>query len=252
MLFYDVKITILSCAFIPVAMVLAEKLKSIIYKYTIAYRIKSSYVTDITYDAIENAMIYRSTGMEDQNIASYNFELEDLQNKVIKANILENSMQPIYNVIAMLGIIIVIYLGGTKVINGDWTVGNLSTYLIMFAAMATKAAKLFNSMQKSQISWKRIKPYFTEYQSKVTTSLDIKDSAILSVENLSFSYPNGKENIIENISFKGRQEEIIGVTGSIASGKSTLGLCFLGFYPYIGSIKIDGKEIKDYSEYDRS
>lgn len=31
MLFYDVKITILSCVFIPVAMALAEKLKSIIY-----------------------------------------------------------------------------------------------------------------------------------------------------------------------------------------------------------------------------
>lgn len=255
MLLYDVKITILSCVFIPVAMVLAEKLKSIIYKYTIAYRIKSSYVTDITYDAIENAMIYRASGMEDQNIASYNVELEDLQNKAIKASILENSMQPIYNVIAMLGIIIVIYLGGTKVINGGWTVGNLSTYLIMFAAMATKAskaAKLFNSVQKSRISWKRIKPYLTEYQSKTITSLDIKDSTKLSVENLSFSYPTGKENILENISFKGKQGEIIGVTGSITSGKSTLGLCLLGFYPYIGSIKIDGKELKDYSEYARS
>ncbi len=44
MLVYDVKITILSSLFIPVAMVLAEKLKKIIYKYTIAYRSKSSYV----------------------------------------------------------------------------------------------------------------------------------------------------------------------------------------------------------------
>ncbi|MCJ7690448.1 MAG: ABC transporter ATP-binding protein/permease [Clostridiaceae bacterium] len=200
-------------------------------------------------------MVYRASGMEDQNIASYNVELEDLQNKAIKASILENSMQPIYNVIAMLGIVIVIYLGGTKVINGGFTVGNLSTYLIMFAAMATKAskaAKLFNSVQKSQISWKRIKPYLTEYQSKAATSLDSKGSTKLSVENLSFSYPIGKESIFENISFKGKQGEIIGVTGSIASGKSTLGLCLLGFYPYIGSIKIDGKELKDYSEFERS
>jgi ATP-binding cassette subfamily B multidrug efflux pump len=255
MLLYDVKTTILSCLFIPIAMVLAEKLKRIIYKYTIAFRTKSSYVTDITYDAIENVMIYKANGMEDQNIASYNNELEDLQNKSIKANILENSMQPIYNVIAMLGIIIVIYFGGTKVINGGWTVGNFSTYLIMFAAMATKAskaAKLFNSVQKSQISWKRIKPYFTEYQSKATTSGFNKDSTTFSVENLSFCYGTRVENIFEKISFSGNQGEIIGITGSIASGKSTLGLSLLGLYPYVGSIKIDGKELRSYSEYERS
>jgi ATP-binding cassette subfamily B multidrug efflux pump len=255
MLFYDVKITVLSSIFIPVAMVLAEKLKSIIYKYTIAFRSKSSYIASITYDSIENAMLYRANGMEDQNLVRYNAELTDLQNKAIKANILENSMQPIYNVIAMLGIIMVIYLGGAKVIDGGWTVGNFSTYLIMFAAMgikASKAAKLFNSVQKSQISWKRIKPYLTEYQSKSTTSCVTKDNTRLCVDNLSFCYPTAKENIIENISFEGKQGEIIGVTGAIASGKSTLGLSLLGLYPYIGSVEIDGKELRNYSEYERS
>jgi ABC-type multidrug transport system fused ATPase/permease subunit len=37
MLYYDVKITVLGAIFIPVAMVIAEKLKTIIYKYSIAY-----------------------------------------------------------------------------------------------------------------------------------------------------------------------------------------------------------------------
>ena len=255
MLLYDVKITILSCLFIPIAMVLAEKLKSIIYKYTISFRTKSSYVTNITYDIIENAMIYKANGMEDQNIASYNVELEDLQNKSIKANILENSMQPVYNVIAMIGIIIVIYFGGIKVITKGWTVGNFSTYLIMFTAMATKAskaAKLFNSVQKAQISWNRINPYLTEYQRKVTISNVTKFSTTLCIENLSFHYGKDKKNIFENISFAGKQGEIIGITGSIASGKSTLGISLLGLYPYIGSIKIDGKELKNYSQYERS
>jgi ABC-type multidrug transport system fused ATPase/permease subunit len=42
------------------------------------------------------------------------------------------------------------------------------------------------------------------------------------------------------------------VTGSIATGKSTLGLSLLGLYPYMGSVMIDGRELKDYSEYERS
>lgn len=255
MLFYDAKITLVSIIFIPVAMILAEKLKTIIYKYSIEFRKKSSYVTGITYDAVENALLYRANSMEADNRGRYNDQLEDLKSKAVKANILENSMQPIYNVIAMLGVITVIYLGGSKVINGGWTVGNFSTYITMFVAMGTKAskaAKLFNSVQKSQISWKRIKPYFAEYQNKDTTSRITKKSTSLSVEGLSFSYGEGKENIIENISFGGKQGEIIGITGSVASGKSSLGIALLGLYPYEGSIKIDGRELSDYSEYERS
>lgn len=255
MLVYDVKITLLSIIFIPIAMILAEKLKTVIYKYSAAYRTKSSEVTDITYDAIENSMLYRVSGTESLNRKRYGKELKDLQNKAIKADILENSMQPIYNVIAMLGIIIVIYLGGTKVIKGGWTVGNFSTYTVIFTAMAvkaSKAAKLFNSVQKSQVSWKRIKPYFTEYQSK-NTAVHIKgENTILEVKNLSFCYGKGKENIIENISFKAKRGEIIGITGPIASGKSTLAISLLGLYPYSGSIKIDDRELKDYSEYEKS
>ena len=41
-------------------------------------------------------------------------------------------------------------------------------------------------------------------------------------------------------------------TSSISSGKSTLGISLLGIYDYRGSIKIDNRELRDYSEYERS
>lgn len=255
MLVYDVKITILASVFIPVAMILAEKLKVIIYKYSIEFRTKSSEVANLTYGTIENAILYRVNGIEKQNRDRYNTQLEDLQNKAIKAHILENSMQPIYNVIAMLGIILVIYLGGNKVIQGSWTVGVFSAYISIFTAIAlkaSKAAKLFNSVQKSQVSWKRIKPYLSEYQRKDTTTNINKGETSLIVENLNFTYPMGKDNIIENINFEAKEGEIIGITGPIACGKTTLGIALLGQYPYLGSIKIDGKELSSYTEFERS
>jgi len=255
MLYFDVKITLLGALFIPVAMAIAEKLKTVIYKYSIDYRTKSSVITDMTYEYIENAMLYRINGLERQGREKYHQELNDLQDKAIKANIFENAMQPVYNVVAMLGVVMVIYLGGSRVIAGGWTVGTFSAYMIMFAALATKAskaAKLFNSVQKSQISWQRIKPYFSEYQSK-DTSLDINQgSTSLVIEKISFHYPEAQENVVESISLNARQGEIIGVTGSIASGKTTLGMALLGLYPYSGSIRIDGKELRDYSDYEHS
>jgi ABC-type multidrug transport system fused ATPase/permease subunit len=255
MLLYDVKLTLLSILFIPVAMMLAEKLKEIIYAYSAAYREKSGTVADITYSFVDNAMLYRISGMESSNRERYGSHLEDLKNKSIKANLLENSMQPIYNVIAMLGIVIVVYFGGKKVIEGIWTIGAFSAYIVMFtdlAKKASKAAKLFNSVQKSQISWKRIKPYLTEHEEKEEKSDIISKDSALSVGNLSFCYPPSRECIIENIDFEARSGEIIGITGPIASGKSTLGISLLGLYQYKGNIKIDGRELNDYSEYERS
>ena len=57
LLIYDSKITLLSVLSIPVAMLLAEKLKSIIYQFSIDYRKKSSEVADRTYDYVENSIL---------------------------------------------------------------------------------------------------------------------------------------------------------------------------------------------------
>lgn len=255
MITYDAKITLISCLFIPVAMKLAEVLKGVIYKYSTDYRKESSVVTDLTYDSIENAILFRINGLEDKNREEYFHHLDELQRKAVKASVLENAMQPVYNVIALLGIIIVIYLGGNKVIEGSWTVGNFSTYMVMFTAITTKAsktAKLFNSAQKSRISWLRIKPYLKDYEVKNTTTDIHKKGTTIQVKNLSFSYPNREVEVIRNINFEGKTGEIIGVTGPIASGKSTLGIALLGIYDYKGSIKIDNRELRDYSEYERS
>jgi len=255
LLVYDARITLVSIVFIPAAMFLAEKLKSIIYRFSIEYRQKSSEIADITYDAVENSMLYRISGMEARNSEAYDTELEDLRNKAVRASILENSMQPVYQIIAMLGIITVLYLGGLKVLNGGWTVGVFSAYVTMFAAMAvkaSKAAKLFNSVQKSQISWKRIKPYLSEYRTKDTACSTTEDRVKLRVENLGFNYSEDREPIIRDISLEAEQGEIIGITGAIASGKTTLGISLLGLYPYSGSIRINGRELRDYSDNERS
>ena len=254
MLSYDVKITCLSCLFIPAAMVLAEKLKTVIYRFSSAYRSKKSEITQMTYDSVDHAMLYRANGLEAHYADRYAGELEDYRVKAVKANLLENSMQPIYNVIAMTGVVLVIYFGGGKVADASWSVGAFSAYLAMFTALAfkaSKAAKLFNSVQGSKISWQRIKPYLREYREKKEVLPVRTDETMLAVEDLSFSYLNSDVKIIEHVNFEARDGGIVGITGAVASAKSTLGLALTGLYPYIGSIRIDGRELREYSEEER-
>lgn len=254
MLAYDVKITCLSCLSIPVAMVLAEKLKTVIYRFTTAYRSKNSEIAQMTYDSVDHAMLYRANGLEGHYADRYAEELEDYRVKAVKANLLANSMQPVYNVIAMAGVVLVIFLGGEMVVDASWSVGAFSAYLTMFAALAlkaSKAAKLFNSVQGSKISWQRIKPYLSEYREKKVLAPKEAEATDLVVDDLSFSYPGSDVRIVEHVNFEARDGEIVGITGAVASGKSTLGLALTGLYPYIGCVRIDGRELRDYPEEER-
>lgn len=260
MILYDQKITIMVSVFIPMAMFLAEKLKLVIYKRTSEYRRKVSEMSSLAYETVDNTMLYRANGMEEHYRKRYEEELIDLEKKSIRASILENAMQPVYNIIAMFGIILVIYFGGMKVVEGSWTIGAFSTYFTMLAALAlkaSKAAKLFNSVQKSKVSWTRIKPYMTEYVAFSKENLKISETKepMLKVENLSFTYPSADEDsepVIREISFTGKKGMLIGVTGPIASGKSTLGIALLGLYPYEGSIEISGEELSFIPDEKRS
>lgn len=252
---YDVRITLYACIFIPVAVFIAEKLKKIIFKFTKAYRAQLSQVSDITYDAIDNAILYRLYGREADNRIIYERELGDFEKKAITANVWENAMQPIYNVIAMGGIIFVIIMLGQKVYEGSFTVGKFSAYISIFTIMAAKAsriARLFNTIQKSRVSWNRIKPFLHEYEEIDTNLEKIKKETKVEAKNLYFRYKDNSEFIIENLNFSGKENEIIGITGPIGCGKSTLGKIFLAEKDYEGSLKIDNKELRDYSEYERS
>lgn len=249
MLGYDVKLTLASCVFVPLAMLAADRMKHRILALNREYRAKLAEVSDVTYDTIENALLFRITGTERQNLELYDNKLNELENVSVRANIPENSLQPLYSALAMLGAGIICFFGGKSVIGGEWTVGDFTAYLSIFAALAVKsgkAAKLFNSVQKSSVSWKRVVPYLKPLEDK-ENKIELPESVEIDVKSLSFTYPCSDKQVLKAISFTAKKGDIIGVTGPVASGKSTLGMVLQGIYDYGGSIKLCGKELRDYS-----
>ena len=158
---------------------------------------------------------------------------------------------------------------------------------VKLSVKSSSAAKLFNAVHKAQISWKRIKPLLIKQEEipkseknvsgilengkvekienvsakhaeetlsqKELSQLEIAQSEIryrnvkqLQVRHLNFAYPDGKQ-ILKDISFKAEKGQIIGITGPVACGKSTLGKVFLCEYPYEGQILVDGKELQNMS-----
>jgi subfamily B ATP-binding cassette protein MsbA len=73
---------------------------------------------------------------------------------------------------------------------------------------------------------------------------DLKNT--LSFDNVSFSYGDKKDKVLNNINFQINKGEILALVGPSGAGKSTLVDLIPRFYDTLsGSIKIDGKDIKE-------
>ena len=66
------------------------------------------------------------------------------------------------------------------------------------AAKSSKAAKLFNSVQKAQVSWKRIQPFMQDAEPE--QDITAGEPAGLVVSGLSFSYQGGPP-VFQEVSF---------------------------------------------------
>ena len=252
LLIYDWRLALLCMIFPPISYMAAEKLKRVIQKNGAAFKEQSGALSAATLDRAENAMTYRVFGREQERRAAYEANLTAYEKAAVKANIWNASTPPIYRVISMAGVLFILYFGRKNVLGTGWEVWSIAaftTFLSCFAKLAVKssgAAKLFNAVHKAQVSWNRIRPLLAQAPKKgeIQPEEAARGVSELAVEGLSFAYSDGKK-VLEDITFTAKKGQMIGITGPVACGKSTLGKAFLCEYPYEGHITVDGRELSE-------
>ena len=255
LLYYDWRLAILSMLFLPVSYVLAEKMKGNVQRTGAAYKEQSGALSAATLDRAANAITYRVYGREKEREQAYEGNLTAYEKSAVRANIWSTAFPPLYRIISMTGVLFILYFGSKNVLGNGWKawdVAAFTTFLSCFIKLSVKsshAAKLFNAVHKAQVSWKRIKPLMKEEPCEDDNRL--QKPGTLEVSHVSFAYP-GCGKIYEDLSFLAAPGQIIGVTGAVACGKSTLGKTFLCEYPYEGRIRFHGKELSEMTRAERT
>ena len=248
---YDWRLALLCLIFPPISYMTAEKMKKEIQKAGAAYKEQSGMLSAATLDRAQNAVTYRVFGREEERRDAYEENLTAYEKAAVKAQIWNASMPPLYRVISMAGVGFILYFGQKNVLGTGWqpwSIAAFTTFLSCFTKLSVKssnAAKLFNAVHKAQVSWNRIKPLLAQKPQDDGQKPDEGTCAVnrLEVEHLSLAYPDGKK-VLNDISFTAEKGQIIGITGPVACGKSTLGRAFLCEYPYEGAIRIDGRDLQ--------
>ena len=255
LLVYDWRLALLTGLFPPVAFFLAERMKKPVSRCAAVYKESAGRLNGATLERISGAVTYRVFGLEADRDRAYGECLADYEKKAAAANLWENTLPPLYQVVSMLGAVLILWLGGKNVAGTGWArwdIAAFTAFLTCFTKLSvktSKAAKLFNSVQKAQVSWRRVKPLLKEVEEE--PALPPAPAAELAVSDLGFAYPGGGE-VLKHISFTAKPGQVIGVTGPVACGKSTLGKAFLCELPYTGSIRFGGRELRDMTDAERA
>ena len=244
LLVYDWRLALLSLLFTPASYFCAAWMKKPVQWAGTAYKKAAGTLSAATLDRAQNAVTYRIYGCESAREARYEEALRTYEKTAVRSNVWQSALPPLYLAVSGAGTLFILWFGAKNVLGTGWSTWDIAaftTFLSCFTKLtvkSSKVAKLFNSVQKAEVSWKRIKPLMKTPEA--LAPLAIPAPADVTLENLSFAY--GDEPVFFGLTLTARPGDIIGVTGPVACGKSTFGRVFLCEAPYGGSAKFGQKE----------
>ena len=133
---------------------------------------------------------------------------------------------------------------------GDMVV--FSTYAMQIIMSFLMLAMIFMMVPRASVSANRINEVLDTEESIKDGSIDkvtTKEKGTVEFRNVSFKYPDAKEYLLRNISFKAEEGQTIAFIGSTGSGKSTLINLVPRFYDATeGEVLVDGINVKEYTQ----
>ena len=252
MISIDPKLTLYTIAPLPI-------LSFLIYKLSRQINIKSkkvqeslSKLTTFSQESFSGISIIKSNTIENKvNDFMTDFSNET-KNKSIDLAKFQSWFFPMMILLIGLSNLLVIYVGGNQYINGEINLGVLAEFIIYVNMLTWPVATVgwvTSIVQQAEASQKRINEFLSEKNEIINKNNDsyIIDGTV-EFKNVKLKYKETNIQALNNINFKIKSGQSLGIIGSVGSGKSTiLELIVRNYDVDSGSIYIDNKNIKDHN-----
>lgn len=208
-------------------------------------------LTSVLQEVVSSARVVKSFVREDYEIKR--FDAQNMTNfyanmKNIKLNAL---LTPTVELVAAIGVTVVMWYGGMSVINGTITAGSLIAFLVYAVNIANpikRLTRVVSSIQQALAAGERVFGILDlEENIKELPSAKLLPpvQGYVEFKHVDFAY-NKDEQVIKDLSFKVNRGQIVAIVGPSGAGKSTIASLLPRFYDVTnGSIVIDGMDIRD-------
>jgi ATP-binding cassette subfamily B protein len=252
MLRVNVELTIYALLPLPVLSLSIYFVNNVINKRSEKIQESLSDLSTSVQEAFSGIRVLKAFVREKDSAAKFANESEKYKHRSLKLTFVNALFFPLIMALIGLSVLLTIYIGGTKVIQGEITYGNIAEFVIyvnMLTWPVTALGWITSINQRAAASQKRINQFLQEtnhIQSTENLQRDIKGD--VSFDNVSFVYPDSGIRALQNVSFDVKAGQSIAIIGTTGSGKSTIANLMLRLYDSSsGSITIDGKDIRAYN-----
>ena len=158
---------------------------------------------------------------------------------------------PVIELIETIGVALIVWYGGGKVIQETLSVGALVAffqYSQRFYQPISDLSEKYNILQSAMAASERIfRLLDTKVKIEDTGELEVGEFESLELRNVWFAY-HEPEWVLTNVSFRVERGERVALVGHTGAGKTTVTSLLLRFYePQRGEILVNGIDIRRYS-----
>ncbi len=153
------------------------------------------------------------------------------------------------------GILAIFLIVVNKLVNGDITTGDLIMVISFTTAFYFRFFDLLHRLREIAKNYVDIERYFSILDDEILIKDPIKPIKVKEIKgeiqfnNVSFSYPDNKENLLDNINLHIKPGESIAFVGRSGVGKTTIVRLLLRFYDVSkGKILVDGIDVRDFTK----
>ncbi|MDE5586951.1 MAG: ABC transporter ATP-binding protein/permease [Bacilli bacterium] len=178
---------------------------------------------------------------------------ETLYHTAWKSQFLSTMMHPIMTFIGNLGYVVVSILGGWLVIKNKIQVGDIlsfTQYVRSFTQPLAQAAQVMNLLQALAAAAERVFEFLEEEEEVPSVENPASTENLkgnIEFEHVKFGY-NENQIVIHDFNSKIKSGMKVAIVGPTGAGKTTMVKLLMRFYDVnSGSIKIDGKDIKEFN-----
>ncbi len=263
----DVKATLIFVVAIPLLSVVVFGIMLIsipLYKKVQAALDK---VLGITRENLTGSRVIRAFNKEQDEIEQFHESNDALTKIQVYVGKISALMNPLTYVIINVATVVLVWTGAIRVNDGIISQGEvvaLVNYMSQILVELIKLANLIININKAVACGNRIEVIF-EMESSIKENTDTVDkresdvndeanqeqeTAVNAVEftHVCLTYSGAREEALTDIHFSAEQGETIGIIGGTGSGKSSVVHLIPRFYDVTkGSVKIHGKDVRDYS-----
>lgn len=251
MIYLDWRLTLFTVCTFPVVLWFMEFFGKKIRKTGGRIQECTADITSVLQESVAYARVIKSFVREDYEVDRFDVENRANFRANMKNAQLMATLTPVVELVAAIGVTMIIWYGGNNVINGTITAGSLVaflTYAVNISNPIKRLTRVIGNIQKALAAAQRVF-MIIDMPEEIAESRDAKQlpevSGKVEFKNVSFAYDD-KGNVITDLSFSVKPGEVIAIVGPSGAGKSTIANLLPRFYDVNkGDIKIDGHSVRE-------